>query len=83
MSTHPTPSSDLWAHDPEYCGTLDCPGCYAEMYVPRERRTPAEFSVYLFNAGRTADGYTNGDADEDAEAGIRGDDAGFYTDDGA
>lgn len=29
------------------------------------------------------DDYTNGDADEDAEAGVRGDDAGFYVNDGA
>lgn len=26
---------DPWAHDLEFCGTPDCPGCYAASYKPR------------------------------------------------
>jgi DNA helicase-2/ATP-dependent DNA helicase PcrA len=35
----PLKDEDPWAHDPNLCGTLECPGCYAESYRPSHGAT--------------------------------------------
>ena len=68
MSTH---RADPWAHDPKFCGTLACPGCYAAACVPLAQRTPAR---------RMQETYDNGDRSEDVDSGVaRSREASFYT----
>lgn len=75
MSTH---REDPWAHDPEVCPSPDCPGCWADAYVPRDRWGEDTGRAVLDAA------YGNGDRAEDTESGIANDSgSAFYTDSGA
>lgn len=35
-------NGDPWAHDEAVCGTLECPGCWADTYQPRDNAQRTE-----------------------------------------